>query len=540
MRHTMIKKIFITLCALSLLTLLKAKEPTYKYTDKTFLAQRPFGVATFQQQAVADHLSRWPRPTSNGITLAANLIVQNTCECAATSAYFLTNKKSSITIERNAEAHDNENSVINPTSDVELDYLIHTNNTGEDYLLSLDLEPERSMTGVRFDCHYNLGWITPGLYATVAVPFVAINASPNSIVIGKPKDAIGELNFSIDSSVVGQDTSIALVLADYLKGVFQNDSPIVAGAGLNRQERLQAATMSPGQQLVGFADIDCTLGYTWHESKLMTSRFNLGMTIPTGKASTGQTLFEPLLGNGNHFAVGFGTETVLDVWHNHRRNKTLHGYAKTNYRYLFSQIAHRTLGITGKPLGHYYLLGDVTAPAGSPLIPAANLLTQRVYVTPRHQLDSVMGIVYSFYDCAFDFGIGTYYRSQERMRLCDRWENDRYAIAARNFETDVPFGGATKDIAGAQIGIPRNASFEANSYQPSIDGGAGALNLDALNLDAARTPQQASYVFYGNFQFLYTKNNFPMQFHLGCSYEAASDNATISQWSVSFKSSIGF
>jgi len=501
------------------------------HTNKTFLMPRPVGVNLPMEQTTFYELYKHkaPRNKGAGINLQVAGFYQESTNGCELGKYFLVGEKSTIKLQAQETVDTKTGLGINTIStiaDVDIGYLIH------DFDLSvaeaeglniknttLSLDPQQKSYGVRLDYHQDLSAIIKGLYLSAHLPIVHVE---------------NKLGFRVSSL----DKAAQQTFVDFFNGTFtQTDASDLQVALTNAKMDCKKRSTS------GVADLDLSLGYNFFDKECYAASLAFAVTIPTGNRPTSQWVFEPIRGNGHHIGLGGDFYSFWRLWGDLKHNLKLTIDAK--YRYLLEETQCRTLGIKGKtpdcsgcnllgrPFGQYYLLGKQGQNA---LIPAANILTQSVDVTPRNQFDGIGGFTYNCHGFSFDVGYNLYYRDAEKIELqeedkcktsssCDTdcppcvtcpnvpLTPNTYAIAARSFDTTVPF-----DI--------KNGAH--------LDGGlAGAtiIGPDTIDFDAASTPQQLTHSIYGGLGFQ-TSGSTCFMFGVGGKYEWPSTNSALEQWGV--------
>jgi hypothetical protein len=208
------------------------------------------------------------------------------------------------------------------------------------------------------------------------------------------------------------------------------------------------------------------------------------------------------------------------------------------YRYLLKGNENRTLGVkysdgSTYDWGQYMLLGQAT-PATSflatyrSLIPAANVTTLRVDVTPGSQFDGILGATYNCGGFSFDLGYNLYFREAEKVKLDQHLPASTYFVAARNLTTAI---GTARAILNTDVDGAGAAGGSTNVWY--VD--------DAhLDLKAAETPSQFTNSIYGGLGFQFREWEVPAMVGIGGKYEFANDNSALEQWSVWGKMGVSF
>ncbi|NDD54037.1 hypothetical protein EBZ39_09195 [bacterium] len=481
-------KQFSTKLLLALLALSASQVHAVRYTNKTHVTFRPQGENLVIEHALADHL-RYSKDTNawHG-KISASAFYQRSENNRGLARLMLFGGKDAVSFKRGVAANP-----VTPAGSLDLDlgYLVHNNAAAAapatDETATLKLSPERTTYGMRFDYHHDLGNIFKGLEVHAYAPVVEMRHHLNRIVSGS-------------TNAVQQNAD------NYFTGKLQ------ATGGNSNQDYLRKAILID-QRAVGIADLELELNYALMCRSWGCIQLGLGATVPTGNTPDGTYAFQPIYGNGHHYAIGAqaGMHAQVHAW----REQRLSFQANARYRYLFEGKETRTLGINNRDFGQYLLLGTVGAAANSMLTPAANVLTMPVDVTPGHQFDALAGFSYSWRKLAIDAGYNFFYRQREGVRLREAFTDGVYKIAKRRFDTAAGAGFLAAD-------------------------GEATVNQADLDLNAARDENNLSHSVYASVGLVMNEAATPVVVGVGGSYEFAARNNALEQWTVWAKTGISF
>jgi|SaaInlStandDraft_3_1057020.scaffolds.fasta_scaffold04132_2 hypothetical protein len=345
--------------------------------------------------------------------------------------------------------------------------------------------PDQESLGVHLDYHQKLDKLIEGLYMQLELPIVyvknSINATATSAITTQPLVVSG-------GTAAGTEVSIL----DYLAGNVENT---VAGY---KQEKLTCAKIDGSQSETNLADLDIKLGYHFlYRDKKHISAY-ASLTVPLGNTPSGEYLFEPVIGNGKHFATGGGIDLSFEAWK--QENKSLDLGFVVDYKYIWSATEKRTLGfrwptvLTAVPFGHYWLAAEV---GGSTTFPFANVLTRDVCVTPGSQVDLIVNTAFHWNEFIFDLGYNLFAKEGESVTV-KYWPDDKYAVAVYSWDQSAVFSASSHSHA---------------SY--------GAINATHLLVSPATTPAQVTHKIYASTGYTFDWK-YPVFVGLGSSYEFVS------------------
>jgi hypothetical protein len=495
-------------------------------TNKTFLMPRPQGVNLPME--ITTYKDLIPRKLDDryGATVAVTPFFQQSADHDETAEYFLFKHQRTVTLRTSTtqlEAAD-RHVYSDVTNDLDINYLIHDYDLGTNptrsYSANISLDPEQTVYGARIDYHQNLGSILKNLYLKADMPIVHAENNPKLAVdhVTQPVLWVG---------------SLADDIRNYFEGKFEQRAKLNVGTidATNLQEKLTKAKILKNST-TGVADIDVALGYKFVNSEKYLFALALATTIPTGNKETGEYMFQAIAGNGRHW--GFGADLCASARAWGKINHNIKLSLKMKYRYLFENDAYRTLGINDsrglRDWGQYHLLlpSNPLRPnsaGGFPptLIPAANITTLRVDVTPGSQFDGIFDFTYNNGGFNFDLGYNLYYRDREDVDRKQDLPASTYAVASRGFDCEI---GAQQAIAHADIdGDLATLWYVDNAH---------------LNTSVAETPSQLTNSIYAGMGYTPKNWDIPLMMGIGGKYEFASNNAVLEQWSVWGKMGVTF
>lgn len=180
------------------------------------------------------------------------------------------------------------------------------------------------------------------------------------------------------------------------------------------------------------AEIRTALGWNFYAEDDYHAGFNGQVAFPTGLRPKGEFLFEPMVGNGHFWELGFGTSAHYTFWKNEEDTKRWLIYGDVNVTHLFTTRQARTFDLkSAGPLSRYMLAMEMKQPATNLLgngktpsaqfnndyLPVANITTLNVNVDITIQADIVLMLNYTSKNMSYDIGYNYWARTQENITL---------------------------------------------------------------------------------------------------------------------------
>lgn len=181
------------------------------------------------------------------------------------------------------------------------------------------------------------------------------------------------------------------------------------------------------------AEIRTAVGWNFFAEPNYHVGFNGQLAWPTGLRPDAVYLFEPLVGNGHFWELGFGLNGHYDFWRSQDELSYCSFYIDCNLTHLFRTRQARSFDLTrAGTLSRYMLATQMTSPAvnlqgangdipsaqfNNDFLPVANLTTLDVEVSIAVQADIVLLLNAGYGNWSFDFGYNYWGRSSDNITL---------------------------------------------------------------------------------------------------------------------------
>ncbi|MFH1644738.1 MAG: hypothetical protein ABIA74_06225 [bacterium] len=345
------------------------------------------------------------------------------------------------------------------------------------------LSPKQESWGARLDFFQNFNIPFKKLYLKLSAPIFYVR---------------NDLNAFIEGTGANRDKSKTSI-STFFSGGYD---------GKSNEPKLDYAKI-PGRGInkTGVGDIDVALGYKFIDSEKHHVFFNIALTGPLGTKPRGEYLFEPVYGNGNHFAAGLGLDASLKLWENKKHAARV--LAVANWKYLFEGKETRTLGlkIPGQKFCHYYKLEN------SDNTSAANILTQNISVRPGNMLEGLINFAFTSSKFIVDLGYNIFAKQSESLNVPESTiriekENDLYVIVTKDDSYNI-------------------ANFQERPKE--------------IDKTSAATPSQLTHKIYAGLGYSFdVYEKYPMTLGLGGSYEFADSKNELEQYAFWLKGIVSF
>ena len=492
-----------------LITILAVSSATAT-TDKTFLMPRSQNANLAMEYTTYNELVQHKNGDFFGAQFQVVPFYMESSDSDNIGKYFGTNNRSNIRLGNQAAVNANPR-----TADFNYGYMIHDYNATAG-VGTINYNPDLQAYGARIDYYQDLEMIVEGLYLKIALPIVHIE---------------NDMNIKTNVTTISGNFTAAN-LSNYFKGSYSNT---VAAGESNAQAALEYAKIDGSQSETSVADIDFILGYKFYDNEDYYVGLNIGLTIPVGNDPDGVWVFEPIVGNGGHWALGGGFDASTKLWEDGDSNIKLTAVA--NYRYLFEATEKRTLGLiapNGEKVswGQYSLVGKLNEIRNTiQLIPAANILTKDFNIEPGSQFDSAIYFTYNNGGLTIDLGYNFFWKESEDVHLKNTWIDSEYGIAHLEVKMDEVLTFIVSNNTG--VGAANGGSLGAINLLPNNTPLAPANSPTALGIDtsAAETSSVDTHKIFGSLGYIFKDWDYPVMLGFGGGYEFAGDNG-IEGWQI--------
>ncbi len=295
---------------------------------------------------------------------------------------------------------------------------------------------------------------------------------------------------------------------------------------------------------VGLADIELNMVYTGVTSEICTSETQFGIIIPTGQ-KPGDTnnkwagyLWEPFVGNGQHWGIEYGNNISITLSENCERRIACTITATTTY--LFPNQQMRTFDLKDKSWSRYITVWPSLASMNSTPDPlyqgsaGVNYLTLNSIVSPRFSFVSTSMISYERGTFTGSFGYTALGRQAEHIDIDDMLK-------------PIAIKGASSGISPTllpQVSLARTMryQFSKSDLPGNTDNNYAFAQIKQSDIDknSAAQPAVLAGILFGCAGYQFNCYESHAILGLGGSYKFSSNNGMPEGWMTWITAHINF
>lgn len=287
-------------------------------------------------------------------------------------------------------------------------------------------------------------------------------------------------------------------------------------------------------------DIELKVGYEWLKINPYHAESYIGLIIPTGNTPKAEYLFEPIVGNGKHFGIQWGSAIGLNLWEHDLKERHVRLEWDLNSRYLFSKTQKRSLDLKDRVWSRYLEVYTSKEQAEQAFAEndisfashGINVFTRDVKVTPRFAGSVNTGFVYHGGNFHGEIGVNLYARREEKVELDCGFPKNIALVHAQRAGRLNPVRNIHGDL------VETVTAVLPDKYEENV------VKQGDLDLSSAATPSIISHTFYATLGYRTDQEDepkLPWFANLGGSYEFSnSSNAVAERWLLFAKAGIAF
>jgi len=306
------------------------------------------------------------------------------------------------------------------------------------------------------------------------------------------------------------------------------------------------------------AEAQIAVGYNFYNDAFGHAGLNIRGSIPAGTRSDGILLFQPIIGNGHHYELGFGFTGHALLWEQDGE-QTICIYSDINITHLFASRQRRSFDLIDpafpennlyQGFGTRYILAKIFNPAGDYTgvsTPVINITTLDCDVSVAIQIDAVIMASYADPDYTFDLGYNVWFRSREMISNRQPIAHNTYALKGiQNTNlTLITLSNATQSTATIYGDLLINQAADEDLNSPVF------FNDNLIDDSSAEATRGFTHKVFGNFSYNWIGCSTWASPFLGIGgqiefeglnprHQIKANKNSISQWAFWIKGGFGF
>jgi len=262
----------------------------------------------------------------------------------------------------------------------------------------------------------------------------------------------------------------------------------------------------------GVSDIWFTFGWNFLRRERGHFGFNLQMAAPTGSKPNGTYMFEPVVGNGDHWEFGVGFNGNALLWESDV-TREIHMNIEANFTHLFKATQCRTFDFKDEQrcrttafgenkFGSRFILLKEFDTAGQytgTLIPAINKTTLACKVSNALKIDLTIMATYNDSNWVVDLGYNGWIRTKDKLCLCGSIEKNKYALKGIQ---DVADTGADETQSNATL---TGNTLDTQTQAENADANQTFIATEDLDLCSATMPTSISHMLFAHASYTWDR-----------------------------------
>lgn len=343
------------------------------------------------------------------------------------------------------------------------------------------------ITSFVFDmqCYVGLDCLLEGLYLRLHMPVCHTkwNLNLSECVEEKGTSAM-PAGYMAATNVPRNQLSCSFkeAITGYACNELKQQQPLTFG---DMQDPLQFGRIQGRRAESRLSDVQFVVGYNTLNGETYHAGLNARFSFPSGNRPDPKYFFNPIIGNGHHWAVGVGFTSHKLVWQSADKLDFTGFWLDANITHLFADEQCRSYDFINNPGSRYMLLSMISPVenadvyiGGVPiaqqyqrrLLPAINVTTLNSKISMKAQVDLVAKWSLQYCGVQYDLGYNFWYRCAETL-------HSRGCIGSNlGFKGDAQVYGFVSVAAGDFV-VNQPLPLNVTQHEATLSGGQGAGNF---------------------------------------------------------------
>ena len=312
-------------------------------------------------------------------------------------------------------------------------------------------------------------------------------------------------------------------------------------------EKLKYGKICSAQTLSGLAAFEIVFGYDFISKERSHMGINFRASVPTGSRPKGTFFFEPRVGCGKNWRIGFGFTGHTRLWEKDGEQE-LAMWVEANFTSMLKSHQIRSFDLCKNGFFSRYILAkefDQNGIFTENILPVINFTTLDCNVHCRIVVDMVFMFAYTYNDFTFDIGYNGWIRSKEKISLREGIAPDKYGLKGVQFAVN-PITQQPDNSTESLATIYETGPIISDGLFPVF------INTNDINVKSAASPLLITQKFFCNLSYAWlhcTSINSIPYFGIGAEIEFEGintrnsyqpTNTTMGQASVWLKGGMSF
>lgn len=291
------------------------------------------------------------------------------------------------------------------------------------------------------------------------------------------------------------------------------------------RQTLRYGRVDGHQSKTRIADLELALGYNFWCTDCSQLGLSLRAIFPTGNRPDAVYLFEPVVGNGHHYELGFGINGFYELWRSGETSFNI--FFDGRLYHMFTTQQRRLFDITANGIGSRNLMlkrfSSSTTYAGE-MIFGPNVLARECKVSNDIHADA--SVMFDAEWCGYGINVGYNFwaRTKDKISHIQEIPVNTYAVAGNS-------GGTGSDNANRTGSTGTTIKGNGTDLDP-IDGNI-FITTAGLNIDSAAFPTALSHSFFFHFGYTWWECEYSPFLGIGGKVEfSGRHNNALDQWTI--------
>ena len=284
-------------------------------------------------------------------------------------------------------------------------------------------------------------------------------------------------------------------------------------------QQLQKARINGSQTKTSVAELKFILGYDFICNDYGHLGLNLRVYAPTGTRPDADFLFEPIVGNGHHTALGFGVSAAAVLWDN-GCDQCFSVWLEGVGYHLFNAKQERTFDLSKNGAGSRYLLlkqFNVDASEVLALQRGANITTLDTRSDFGFVGEGLFLLDYKRCGFTFDVGYDVWGRTKENLTIKGDIQANTYAIKG-----DTDFDG-----------LNSASCTRIDGSDSIVDPAIVFIRTEDLDIEKAEFPSTLAHMVFAHINYAWEDCDWtPFVGIGGMAQFSGKDNKAFDKWGV--------